>query len=67
MKVCELIPRNIMDKLNSPEVTTGVLKIFSILSVCRRAEIDTDHFTIIAHTVDPGNGKRAICIRIEEG
>ncbi len=51
----------------TPEILSKIKTIVAMLTKVRKAEIDVDRYTIKAWTVDPGNGKKAVCIQIEEG
>ncbi len=51
----------------TPEILSKIKSLLAMLTKVRKAEVDVDKYTIKAWTVDPGNGKKAICIQIEEG
>jgi len=62
-----IIPKEIIDKIDTPEVADKLRKLITVLAITRRAEIDTENFKIKAWTVNHGSGHRAVCIQIEEG
>jgi len=61
-----IIPKEIIDKIDTPEVADKLRKLIAVLAITRRAEIDTENFRIKAWTVNQ-SGHRAVCIQIEEG
>jgi len=62
-----IIPKEVIDKIDTPEVAEKLRNLISVLSITRSAEIDTEYFKIKAWTVKDKSGYRAVCIQIEEG
>ncbi len=61
-----LLPEWIAEKINTPEVTEKIKKLFAVLTVTRKAEVSTDHFRIFAWTETDAQRRRSVIIRIQE-